>query len=103
MSIMWRSSADSTPCCYCTLTDLSRIRPSDGVVRRKCREERVRELRHEHIHVEDGIHLHWYRRIPAPAGGVAGAHCCLIILAEGHTKDVGMYFAKKRELLLCPL
>lgn len=72
-------------------------------MRRKRREERVRELGHEHIHVKDGVHLHWCRRVPAPAGAAAGAPRCLVILVEGYTKDVGMHFAKKRELLLCAL
>lgn len=86
-----------------TLTDLSGVGPSDGLVRRERREERVGELGHEHVHVEDGVHLHWRGRVPAPAGAAAAAPRRLVVLVEGHTEDVGMHFAKKRELLLCPL
>lgn len=103
VSIMWRSLADLAHTCYRTLTDLSGIRPRDRLVRRKRREERVWELGHEHIHVEDGVHLHWGGRVAAPARAAAGESRCLVLLVEGHTEDVGMHFAKKWELLLCPL
>lgn len=88
---------------YHGLTDLSGIRPGYRLVRGQRGEERVGELGHEHIHVEDGIHLHGRGRVAAPAVGAAGARRRLVILVQGYTKDVGMHFAKKRELLLGPL
>ena len=83
------------------LTNLPRIGPGYGLVRGQRREQRVWKLRHQDVHVKEGVHLHGCRCFIMLTRHTA---CCsLFILIKGDTEHVWRDFPKQRELLLWAL
>lgn len=70
-------------------------------------EERVGELGHEHVHVEERVHLHGDGRLAAlstpPPARPPRRRRHLLVLAKGDTERVWKDLAKQRKLLLRPL
>lgn len=83
------------------LTNFSWIGPGYGLVWGQCREQCVWKLRHQNIHVKQGVHLHRSRCFIVFTRHTACSS--LFILIKGDTEHVWRHFPKQRKLLLWPL
>lgn len=66
-------------------------------------EERVGELGHQHVHVNEGVHLHGHGRVVALAAEAAPVAGHLLVLTMGHTEAFCESVPKQGILLLRPL
>lgn len=82
---------------YPHLTNLPGVGPADRLVGGQRGEERVRELRHQHVHVEERIHLHGCRCVTTVLAGDAPRRRrhLFILTMGGDTEHVRREFPKQ--------